>query len=259
MYPLLLSITGAIAVVMTVLFLQYRRRLHNLLGRDIGYPIPTVQLDESDDRFRHGPLGHSLDAEVRFIGGGRGVAGGMSDAEAWILAVLSKRARRMFEFGTASGKTTYLWARNSPADAHVVTLTLGAGQHTAYENERGDYAGAVRKALHESCFEKFVYTETDVAPKVHQLFGDSKAFDETPHLQAFDLIFIDGSHAYSYVKSDTEKAFRMLAPGGTILWHDYKGRWGYGRDVYRYLNELRATHDLRRLAGTSLVIWRSPV
>jgi Methyltransferase domain len=258
MYPLLLSITGGIALVMTVLFFQYRRRLYVQLGRDIVYPIRTVQLEEFDDLFRHGPFGLTLDAEVHFIGRGRGVAGGMSDAETWILAVLSKHARNMFEFGTASGKTTYLWARNSPADARVVTLTLSAGQRPEYENERGDYAGAMRKALRESRFDEFLYSETDVAPKVRQLFGDSKVFDETPYLRAFDLILIDGSHAYSYVKSDSEKAFRMLTPGGTIVWHDYKGRWSYGRDVFRYLNELRKTHDLRRLAGSSFVVWRSP-
>gem|GEM_PF-5204135 len=36
-----------------------------------------------------------------------------------------------------------------------------------------------------------------------------------------DVIFIDGDHHYESVRADTENAFRCLAEGGTIIWHDY--------------------------------------
>jgi len=37
----------------------------------------------------------------------------------------------------------------------------------------------------------------------------------------FDLIFIDGSHYYEYVKSDTQNALGCLTAGGLVVWHDY--------------------------------------
>ncbi|MFT7383599.1 MAG: hypothetical protein ACI90G_001177, partial [Urechidicola sp.] len=81
-------------------------------------------------------------------------------------------------------------------------------------------------------------------------------FDEGPYQGAFDLIFVDGSHAYSYVMHDSLMCQRMLAPGGIMVWHDYKGR----REVpgtYRCLNELNASGwDLKHVLGTSFVTWR---
>ena len=100
----------------------------------------------------------------------------------------------------------------------------------------------------ETCFTEFRYSGTDVEGKVRQYYGDSKNFNETPFLNICDLVFIDGSHAYSYVCNDSEKALRMICPGGITLWHDYRGP-DEAAGVYRYLNELSS----RR--GTSLVIY----
>ena len=67
-------------------------------------------------------------------------------------------------------------------------------------------------------------------------------------------MFVDGSHAYDYVRKDSETAVRLVAKGGTVLWHDY-GRW---EGVSRALDELEAQRrlGLRQIAGTSLVVWR---
>jgi predicted O-methyltransferase YrrM len=245
------------AAVFAVLWLQYRGRLHDLLGRDGRAPIPVVRLDAFDDVFRQGPLGPTLDAEVAFVGTGHGVPGGTSDREAWVLAALAKSRRAFFEFGTATGKTTYLIARNAPDDAEVVTITLAPDGHESYSTATGDTSGAVRKALAESQFTEFLYTGTPVASKVVQLFGDSKALDTSPYRERFDLIFVDGSHAYSYIMSDTKKALEMLAPGGIIIWHDYRPFRRSMRDVYRALNELRRELPLVRLHETSMVAYRS--
>jgi hypothetical protein len=109
--------------VVTQHMIRYRRRAYHAEGKDPGWPIPTVPLEEFHPRFLPDELGPTLDGEVRFIEAGGGVPGGTSDVEAWVLAVLARDARVMFEFGTFTGKTAYLWARNSPDDARVVTLT----------------------------------------------------------------------------------------------------------------------------------------
>jgi predicted O-methyltransferase YrrM len=250
-------VAAVAALTFAALWLQYRGRLYDLLGRDGRAPIPVVALDEFDDAFRQGPLGPTLAAEVAFIGTGRGVPGGTSDREAWVLAVLARSRRTFFEFGTATGKTTYLLARNSPAEAQVVTITLAPDEHGAYSTATGDASDAVRKAIAESQFTSFLYTDTPVERKVVQLFGDSKTLDTSAWRGHFDLIFIDGSHAHSYIMSDTAKALEMLAPGGIIIWHDYRPYRRSMRDVYRALNELRTRLPLVRLRETSMVAYRS--
>jgi predicted O-methyltransferase YrrM len=175
-----------------------------------------------------------------------------------VLATLSRGAHRMFEFGTATGRTAYLWAVNSPPDARVHTLTLPPEAAGDYAAARGDSRRAATRALGESAYSRFRYTGTPAEAKVDQLYGDSKAFDETPYVGRCDLVFVDGSHAYSYLESDSAKALRMLAPGGICLWHDYRGRYGATRDVYRYLNRLARTLPLVKLRGTSLVAYRHP-
>lgn len=256
--PLGLEILLIVALaVATSFFLSYRRRLHRLQGRDTGDPIPTVPLEALDDAFAPDELGPTLSAEVRFIGGGGRVPGGTTDFEAWILATLAKRARVMFEFGTATGRTAYLWAANSPPDARVHTLTLSPEAHDRYAPAAGDSRRAATRALDESAFTRFRYTGTPESAKIEQYFADSKALDESPFAGRCDLVFVDGSHAYSYVESDSRKALAMLAPGGICLWHDYRGRFGATADVYRFLNRLSATLPLVRIGGTSLVAYRA--
>jgi predicted O-methyltransferase YrrM len=258
--PLLVSNAVAIgaAGVFAGLFLRYRRRVQLLKGRTPAWPVPTVSLAEFDELFEHDHLGPTERAAAVFIGSGDGVPGGTSDREAWILAVLARRARTMFEFGTCTGRTTYLWAVNSPADARVYTLTLPPEGLASYETASGDESRAVRSALRESRFSTYRYSGTPEGAKVEQLYGDSKVFDENRFRGACDLVFVDGSHAYSYVVSDTEKALRMVRPGGIVLWHDYRGRRRGTEGVFRHLNDLSRTLPLVHLRGTSLVAYRAP-
>ncbi|HUF64689.1 MAG TPA: class I SAM-dependent methyltransferase [Gemmatimonadaceae bacterium] len=222
------------------------------------WPIRTVSLQELDPVFEPGPFGPTLETEVLFVGRGNiHVPGGTSDAEAWVLAVLARRAGAMFEIGTATGKTAYLWARNAPEGAVIMTMTLAPDQLSSYTKERGDTRKDVRRAHEESAFTRFLYSGTAAESRITQLFGDSKDLDVSPYLERFDLIFVDGSHAYSYVLSDSRNALRMCAPGGLILWHDYRGP-GRTKGVFRGLNELAQELPLVHVAGTSFVAYRKP-
>jgi len=223
------------------------------------WPIARIALPALDPIFTPGPFGPTHATEVRLIGrGSMDVPGGTSDAEAWILSVLALHHTTFFEFGTCTGKTSYLWARNAPAYARIVTLTLAPEQRDSVQVEAGDDRRDLRFARHESAFTEFVYSHTDVAHKVEQHFGDSKQFDETPFLNFADVVFVDGSHARSYVVSDSAKAMRIVKPGGLVLWHDYRGP-SLTVGVYRALNDLARTHDLRHVDGYSLVAWRRPL
>ena len=253
-------LTIALAVLLAATTYGYfweraKRKQRGLFGP---WPIRKVRISEVDPVFRQGRLGPSLETEVTMVGGADTmmVPGGTSDAEAWILAVLSKSAKVMFEFGTCTGRTTYLWARNSPPDARIITLTLKPGEFSDYRREPGDTAGETRVALEESAFDSFYYSETPVAGKVTQCFGDSKTFDEGPWAGQCDLVFVDGSHALSYVLSDSRKALRLVKPGGLVLWHDYRG--GRVPGVFQGLNQLARELPLVHIDKTSLVAYRRP-
>lgn len=235
------------------------RRLRREEGTGKPWLLPRVPVEELDPVLRtpNPKLGHTPATEVAFISIGRmPMVGATSDYESWILAVLARKATKMFEFGTCTGRTAYLWARNSPADARVYTLTLDPRNAEAYRAAASDDPRDQADALRETLFNSFVYTGTDVEHKVVQLYGDSKDFDELPFLESCDLIFVDGSHARSYVESDSMKALRMVKPGGLILWHDYRGpRRSSG--VFRTLNDLSKTLPLVQIEGTSLVAYRA--
>lgn len=235
------------------MYRRYRRRSFLLHSKP---KIRTVLPAEVDPCLASDQLDVGRTNEVLVLGDGANVSG-PSTEEAWILSVLARNSLAMFEFGTCTGRTTYLWARNSLPQARITTLTLPPGGLGDYEASQEDHIKDTAIALRESQFETFYYNGTDVAYKVRQLFGDSKAFDETPYLEQFDLIFLDGSHAYSYVASDTTKALRMLRPGGLLLWHDYLGPC-HVHGVYRFLNEFSDKLPLKWIRGTSLVCYRKP-
>lgn len=247
---------ACVALTVRVLADRARRKQQGLFGP---WPIKRIRLHDLDPVFTPGPFGPSVATEVTFIGRGpMMVPGGTSDAEAWILAVLAKRAERLFEFGTCTGKTAYLWSRNAPANSKIATITLALSQQHEYVKGPEDTDEDTKFALSESAFVEFLYSGTPGAERVQQLYGDSKQFDETPYLDWADLVFVDGSHAQSYVESDSAKAMRIVKPGGLVLWHDYAGR-GHAPGVFAALNALANTLPLRHVEGTTFAVWRRPI
>jgi hypothetical protein len=221
--------------------------------RPVAWPIPEVCLEDFAPCLTVSPRGATPDQAIRFLP--CTALGQISDFEAWVICTLARDAQAIFEFGTCTGRTTYLLAANAPK-AEVVTLTLGPGQHSDYSIDAGDAFGDVRHALEESTFDQFVYEGTPEAARIVQLFGDSKALDVAPHLARYDVIFVDGSHAESYVRSDSEKALSMVKPGGLVLWHDYRGP-EIASGVFTVLNELVQTAPLVRLRDTCFVALRA--
>jgi hypothetical protein len=254
---LMLALTLILVLLVTnaMFFKKYKKYK---AMRDNKFFLPQISLADVSPVFNTNRFGPMLESEVHFMGrGDLCVPGGTSDSEAWILATLAKNALNMFELGTCTGKTSYLMARNSKPEAKVFTLTLPPEEIKKYEQTSHDDKIATNNALSESAFTNFFYSGTSVEKKIQQLFCDSKNFDENKYLNFFDLIFIDGSHAYSYIKSDTEKCMKMLKKDGIILWHDYSGVNKGSKDVYRYLNELSQKYELFHIKETSFVMYKA--
>lgn len=111
---------------------------------------------------------------------------------------------------------------------------------------------------------------------VNHLQADSLTFDFESLNQKFDLIFIDGNHHYEYVKSDTEKAFKLLKnEKSVIVWHDYGNnpgdvRWDVlngilsglpeneRRFVYRVSNTLTAIYTKQNIRSYTQPVFETP-
>jgi predicted O-methyltransferase YrrM len=156
--------------------------------------------------------------------------------------------KTIFEFGTFRGDTTWLLAHNlqralvytldlcGPDAIHSAQLELTDGAEYFLEWDRG-----VR------------FRDTPEATRISCLVGDSATFDFSPYRGTMDLIYIDASHSFSYVKSDTEAALGMLSPSGTIVWDDYTHYSG----IWAYLDDLASALDrpVFHLLGTRLAVY----
>jgi len=174
------------------------------------------------------------------------------------LAVLSGLAAgihsgTIVEIGTFDGRTTLNMALNSGDDVSIFTLDLPSDMETAMDVDEGETA-FINKPASGARFTGEPGSSFPQSKKITQLLGDSATFNWGPHESRANLIFVDGSHAYEYAKADTESSLKMLASGGTIVWHDY-GVW---EGVTQALEELQENSDmsLRHVRGTSLVIYQ---
>jgi predicted O-methyltransferase YrrM len=180
------------------------------------------------------------------------IEGYFDDPNRAVLAAICQtlEAQTFFEIGTNRGRTAWTVARNNPG-VHVYTLDLA---------DPGSMSEA-QLALTDSDRDFFVQTNdrgeaylgTGEESRITTLVGDSATFDFSPYAGNMDVIFIDGSHSYEYVRNDTERALAMVTDGGVIAWDDYPAIPG----VYRYLNEIapELEHPLYHIVGTRLVIY----
>lgn len=146
------------------------------------------------------------------------------------------RPMRTFEIGTYRGFHASLVAMNTPDDAVVFTLDLPP-QETLPEDVSDRHLIDVSRRELGVLFRGSPYDGT----KIRQLLGDSAAFDFSPYYDSIDFIMVDGSHTFAYARSDSLAAFRMIRPGGVIIWHDYESmRSEYG--VSRVVDGLRYRH-----------------
>ena len=226
--------------------------------------IKTVELEKIDDVFKSLTIDENLKAPNKemitntfFVPSDWNVVGMTSDYEGWILSVLSKKSYNIFEFGTCSGKTTYLFALNSPKEAKIFSITLPPQNLSSQVKEQKDNSVAFRNAILESKYEKFMFSlDPELKNKIKVIFQDSKNLDIGKYENLFDLIFIDGGHSYSCVKNDTEKALKMIKKNGFIFWHDYSIGKQSHKDIYFYLNELRKDNDIYHIKNTSLCFYK---
>lgn len=163
--------------------------------------------------------GHSNHAEMLYV----------------VAAAMRLGPKRIFEFGTYLGRTTFHLAEALP-EATITTLDLPRDQNPwAFADDIGVY-----------------FRETAAAARISQLRADSLTYDPGGDRHTFDFVWVDGDHSYDAVEADTRTAFELLRPGGAILWHDF-GPDSLG--LVRFFSEFTREQPLFRINRTSVLMY----
>jgi len=183
--------------------------------------------------------------------------GNIRVSELAVLNLISQEAddnTDIFEIGTFDGRTALNLAFSSPSTCKIYTLDLKPEMDTAYTLASGE-RHMVEKEMSGARINKYRKTHKHITNKIHQLYGDSAKFDFSPYYDSCSLVFVDGSHAYDYVMSDTEQALKIVKKGGVIIWHDY-GIWD---GVTKSLEEIESNGNmgLVNINGTSFAYWKN--
>lgn len=172
-----------------------------------------------------------------------------------LLAADCEPGDTIFEIGTFDGRTTLNLALSSHASIPVHSLDLLPDTDTVHGLDPGE-RHMVDSPQSGRRLKQVMQQVPALASRITQLYGDSALFDFSPYRQRCGMVFIDASHTYEYVLSDTRAALAMIRPGGVIVWHDY-GIWS---GVTQALETLRESEglDIANIAGTSLAYWYCP-
>ena len=243
------------------IFFLYKKKIKNYLYKS---KIKKIDITDIHEIFNLKEISKNLKGPKKdviiksfSISQSNNIVGMTSDQEAWIIASLSKISKNIFEFGTCSGKTTYLMGLNSDKDTKIISITLSKNEISEVSKKKEDNEVSFRNIVNESIYSKFLFSGEDVEKKIKVIFQNSLEFDHQKYIGKIDLIFIDGGHTYSVVKNDSEKAFSMLSNNGIILWHDYVPGKQSAKDVVKYIHEISKNKEILNIKGTTLAYFKN--
>lgn len=198
---------------------------------------------------------HTVTISNEALGMGDGMGSYLIDVINLATACRLTAAQVYFEIGTLQGLTAYQAALNTADTAKVYTLDLpmqDAPEPTLKVTAMDQHGINSRQGP-----KRMLWQGTPVENKVTQLLGDSASFDYTPYHGQVDVFFVDGSHSYEYVRSDTLHALECCHEGSLLLWHDF-GRVGVN-GVSRWLFEMQAAgFEIYVVPGGSLAHMKVP-
>ena len=249
-----------ISNLVTIFFL-YKKKIKNFIFKS---KIKKINITDIHEIFNLKEISKNLKGPKKdviiksfSITPNNNVVGMTSDQEAWIISSLSKISKNIFEFGTCSGKTTYLMGLNSNVDTKITSITLSKNNVSDVSKKKEDNDVSFRNIINESIYSKFLFSGEEVENKIKVIFQNSLEFNHQEYIGKMDLIFIDGGHTYSVVKNDSEKSFDMLSKNGIILWHDYVPGKQSAKDVVKYIHEISKNKKIFSINGTTLAYFKN--
>jgi predicted O-methyltransferase YrrM len=181
--------------------------------------------------------------------------GNVSIEELCKIALIVKflKPAKVLEIGTYNGMTALQMALNAPPECKVYTLDLPDEMMASIQLSKIDYL--VSKHFKQNFGTKTgMYFQNRNDVNIIQKLGDSSTFDfKDLGNEKIDLIFIDAAHDYENKKIDSENAFKWVAKGGVILWHNYHEITCPG--VTKYLADISSDYKIYHLRNTSLAVY----
>ena len=173
---------------------------------------------------------------------------GLQDQVALMSLLRDREPEIVLEIGTYNGATTRLIAINLPrAKIHTLDLPPDISSEELHQSKlpKDDFHLIGNRRVGEAIVSDPAITN------VTQHYGDSATWDFSP-VQGLDFVFIDGSHTYEYVRSDTIRCAEAAAGRATFVWHDFD----YCHyDVVRYLTEMASAGlPVRHIASTNMAM-----
>ena len=173
---------------------------------------------------------------------------GIQDQAALMSLLRDREPDVVLEIGTYNGATTRLIALNLPrAKIHTLDLPPDISSEELHQSKlpKDDFHLIGNRRVGEA------FLSDPAITNVTQHFGDSATWDFSP-VQGLDFVFIDGSHTYQYVRSDTIRCAEAAAGRATFVWHDFD----YCHyDVVRYLTEMASAGlPVRHIASTNMAM-----
>ena len=150
-------------------------------------------------------------------------------------AAKGRQAKRILEVGTYRARTTYALHINCP-QATLVSYDIQVidcdyrhrlGTNPNVELRLGSFAAAAEKLRQEA---------------------------------KYDLIFVDGSHQVEAVIEDSRLALEIIAPGGLIVWHDYRPNDYFTAElrVPEALQVIALDHSVYSVPCTTCAVYFQP-
>jgi len=132
---------------------------------------------------------------------------------------------RIVEIGSRHGGTLYLFSKFAGDYAHLVAIDPNPSANLSTIKEHITYPHNNKVAI---------------IPKISQS-EYALDFIKDTFPEGIDLLHIDGSHKYDDVKSDFERYWPLVRPGGLIAIHDIKGAGAkqFRGQVKRFWTELK--------------------
>lgn len=178
-----------------------------------------------------------------------------------VLGALVRRHRpkRIFEIGTFRGVTAVTMGANAPAGGELYTFDLPpdldpqtiASEHYADSGGRSGFHEMAKAGTQRHVGAAIERFEGDCT--ITQLYGDSMKHDFSEFESTVNLFFVDGCHEYEGALSDTRTAWKCLAPGGLIVWHDYT--WA---SVQQAVSDAALGVPVTHVSGTSIAYAEKP-
>jgi predicted O-methyltransferase YrrM len=133
------------------------------------------------------------------------------------LAPLRDKPVRILEIGSFEGRSATFFLKYLPRSTIVCIDTFAGTPEEGY----------VYKVLEKQMPEAEARFDRNTAPFAHRIEKiKSRSVPALEKLIAegrrFDLAYIDGGHRYDDVMADSVAVWRLIEPGGIVIWDDYE-------------------------------------